>query len=220
MSFQGLIHPFSAVISGPSQSGKTYFLRIILKAPCLWIGEAPERVLWCYGIRNDAQLDAVERESSLPIEFVEGLPNVNDLSGGKRTLIVLDDLMTDAGKSAQVADFFTKGCHHKNASVFLVLQNIYHQAPQMRNIHTNTNYLILFKNPRDYSQITSLNRQLFPQWKGYLLDAYKTACSQPHGYLIIDLHQRTNEDRRVYSGIFPHQKFVYHLPPDSKFCED
>jgi len=210
--FSGFAHPFSCVIAGPSQSGKTVFLRKLLKGAHLYIHEAPERIVWCFGIQNDEQLNSIKNGVNIPIDFVEGLPDLNSFSSNERSLLILDDLMFDAGKNSEIADLFTKHGHHKNISVILVLQNLYHKASYMRDIHTSCNFLILFKNPRDNAQIRYLERQCFPQWKNYLTEAYVSACSRPYGYLGIDLTQTTPNDRRVMTGFFPPETFFYFVP--------
>jgi len=75
--FPGFQHPFSCVIAGPSQSGKTVFLRKLLKGAHLFIDEAPERIVWAHGAHNDEQLNSIKKGAGTPIEFVEGLPDLN-----------------------------------------------------------------------------------------------------------------------------------------------
>lgn len=214
--FPGFTHPFTCLISGPSQCGKTFFLTTILRAPHLYIYKSPERIIWCYGIKNDEQINNIAKNCPVPVEFTDKLPNLNDLTPELRTLVIIDDQMNSVGKSSEIANFFTKGCHHLNTSIFLVLQNIYHSGPYMRDIHTNSNYIMLFNNPRDYAQIEYMGRQMiFRQWPGYLREAYKQACNIPYGALMIDLTQATNPERRIMSGLLPTQKFCYHIPVKS-----
>lgn len=210
--FPGFCHPFTCVIAGPTQSGKTIFVRKLLKAPHLYIDKAPEKIVWCYGVFDETQIDSIKNGSKNEIEFIEGLPEMDMFSPNKQNLLILDDLMGDAGKNREVADLFTKGCHHKNISVILILQNLFHNAPIMRDIHTSSNYLVIFKNPRDSAQISFLERQCFPHWKKYLVQSYFHACSRPHGYLLIDLKQTTPNNRRLMSGIFPPEMFFYYEP--------
>jgi hypothetical protein len=202
--FPGFVHPFSCLISGPSQSGKTVFISKILKAPHLYIFQPQTRVVWCYGAKNVSQFARIQNISQLPIEFVEGLPDLEDLDcDGKKQIVVLDDLMTSAGKSKDVADLFTKGCHHRDLSVFLTVQNFFHQGHSMRDIHTSCIYDFVMKNPRDLSQIGFIERQMFPDKKNFLVDAYQQATKKPFGYLGIDLAQGTPDDERLFTNIFP-----------------
>jgi hypothetical protein len=111
--------------------------------------------------------------------------------------------MTSAGKSRDVADLFTKGCHHRGLSTFLTMQNFFHQGPSMRDLHTSSLYDFIWKSPRDCSQIKFLERQMFPDKNGYLVDAYCQATKNPHGYLGIDFRQETPDDQRLFTNIFP-----------------
>ena len=87
------------------------------------------------------------------IEFIQGIPEDIDepdyLNVSQRNLIVLDDLMAQSGKDKRIADVFTKESHHRNLSVIYIVQNIFHQRKEMRNISLNAHYIVLFKSPRD-----------------------------------------------------------------------
>jgi hypothetical protein len=202
--FPGFDHPFSCILSGPSQCGKTVFLSKILKAPHLYINEPLTRVIWCYGVKNISQMARIQNVSYLPIEFVEGVPDLEDVDiDGEKVLVVLDDLMASAGKSSEVADLFTKGCHHRDLSTFLTMQNFYHQGPVMRDLHTSVLYDIIWKSPRDCSQVKVLGRQMFPDKTNYLFDAYALATKNPYSYLGIDLTQGASDEKRLFTNIFP-----------------
>lgn len=201
--FIGLEHPFTCLIAGPSKCGKTIFLQKLLASLKAYVTPFPERIIWVYGIENKNQMKVINESSETPIEFMQQIPDVSEFSEFIPTLLIIDDMMNDAGGSKTVADLFTKGCHHKNISVILVLQNLFHQGKKMRDIHTSTNYIVLFNNPRDKSTIKYLSRQCFPEHKNFLSDAYSKACSRPFGYLCIDFNQSTPNDYRVSTGIFP-----------------
>ena len=87
------------------------------------------------------------------IEFIQGIPEDIDepdyLNVSQRNLIVLDDLMAQSGEDKRIADVFTKESHHRNLSVIYIVQNIFHQRKEMRNISLNAHYIVLFKSPRD-----------------------------------------------------------------------
>jgi len=57
-----------------------------------------------------------------------------------------------------VIDLFSKGSHHKNLSVIFITQNLFHQYRGMQDISLNSNYIVVFKNPRDRAQIQHLVR--------------------------------------------------------------
>jgi hypothetical protein len=209
----GFQHPFTCTIAGPSQSGKTEFVKKLLKASSLYITPGPDRIVWAYGIQNEKQFKNISAHC-LPkiVEFMEGIPEPGTFNADENNLLIIDDLMGDAGRSKAVADLFTKGCHHRNVSVILILQNLFHQGKVMRDIHTSTNYLVLFKNPRDTTQLYHLQRQCFPNSNNFLLEAYKMATAEPYGYLVIDFRQTTPTQYRVSSNIFPPNDTLVYEP--------
>lgn len=159
-----------------------------------------ERILFYY---SEWQPTYKLYPNSNMIEFREGLPHSDDYSGDLRPkLIIIDDLMRESSNNS-IMDLFTKGSHHKNLSVIFITQNIFHQGRGQRDISLNSNYIVLFKNPRDKAQIQHLARQVYPENPKFLQEAYHDATSRPHGYLLLDLKQTTPEKYRVRSCIFP-----------------
>ena len=111
------------------------------------------------------------------IEFNQGIPEDIDesdyLDVSQRNLIVLDDLMAHSGKDKRIADLFTKGSHHRNLSVIYIVQNVFHQGKEMRNISLNAHYIVLFKSPRDRQQISIFARQVNPDRVQEFMKSYE-----------------------------------------------
>jgi hypothetical protein len=149
---------------------------------------------------------------STGMELVEGLELLEEVDTEETNLVILDDLMAEASDAKEVQDLFTKGSHHKNLSVILVTQNLFHHGRAMRTISLNAQYIILMKNPRDAAQVRYLGQQLFPGKVPFFVDAYKQATRRPHGYLVVDLTQSTSEDKRVLSDILPDEEGYYYQP--------
>lgn len=200
-------HPFTCLVAGPTQSGKTNFTFDLLANLKNLVVPEPNCIVWCYGEYQD-------KYKELPTDVIlsEGLEGLQYIDKTKRNLVILDDLMQEAGNNQEVAELFTKGSHHRNLSVILIVQNLFHQGKMMRTVSLNAHYIVLFKNPRDVGQIKSFANQLFPGNVNYLVDAYKQATSKPHGYLVLDLKQTTIDTRRVVSDILPGQEGYYYLP--------
>jgi len=196
-------HPFTCIIAGPTQSGKTIFTKKLLENSLQYISPPPTKIVWAYGEKNMSQMRDIQKVSPLPIEFVEGIPDIQDFKETENNLLILDDLMTSGAKSTDVSTIFTRVSHHRNLSIIFIIQNIFHRGSGMRDISLNSKYTILFKNPRDSGQIQHLSRQIFPRNSNFLVDAYKQATKRPHGYIILDFDQQTPEHRRVLTGIFP-----------------
>jgi hypothetical protein len=86
-----------------------------------------------------------------------------------------------------VCDLFTKGSHHRNISVILITQNLFHQGRFCREISLNAKYIVVLKNIRDREQFSHLAQQVLPHDSKGLSDAYLSATEEPHGYLVLDL---------------------------------
>ena len=163
---------------------------------------APEKIIWCYGEWQPIY-------ATIPgVEFVDGL-NFPTQSVHK-TMIVLDDLMMNTNKS--VAELFIKGSHHRDISVIYVTQNLFHKGNENRTISLNASYMVLFKNPRDASQIRHLSHQMYPRNPKYLQEAYADATQKPFGYLLIDLKNQTPDAYRLRTRIFPQEDQIVYCP--------
>ena len=193
-------HPTTILIAGPTMSGKTHFLVNCLKENLFW--PKPTRIIWVYGEWQGIydEVKSIWPQTEFEKEMSRAL--YDSLRVDENNLVVVDDQMTEAGGSDELANMFTKGAHHRNVSVVFIVQNLFHQGKSMRTISLNSHYLIIFKNPRDMSQVRSLAIQMFPKNSSFLVNAYDDATRKPHGYLIMDLHPKTQEALRVRSGVF------------------
>ena len=121
-----------------------------------------------------------------------------EFSGHKE--IVFDDMMTQCASSELFTQAFTQKRHHQNRSVILILQNLYCQGKEMRNVHLNTEYVVLFRNPRDKSQCGHLARELEPKHSKALLDAYVDATLRPYSHILVDMKPYTPDALRYRSN--------------------
>ena len=196
-----LKHPFTCTVAGPTSSGKTQFvLRLIRHADEL-IHPPPERILYCYGEFQPSFLELPQ------IEFHEGFPDVTRFDGRHRYLLIIDDLMNEVNQN--VCNIFTKLSHHRNVSVIFVTQNLFHRNKHVRTMNLNTHYIVLFKNPRDAGQVSTLARQMYPGKSKFVVEAYEDATKEPYGYLLIDLKPETHDSYRIRTRIFPDDDIQY-----------
>jgi hypothetical protein len=191
-------HPFTAIVAGPTGCGKTQFVLQFIRYANEIVNPPPQNIMWCYGAFQDV-FRTVKN-----VEFHDGIPEIDTLK--RRTLLILDDLMSEADE--RVNDIFTKHSHHKDVSVLFLSQNLFHK--KSRTMTLNSHYLVLFKNPRDASQMSYLARQMYPGKSKFMIDAFADATAQPYSYLVVDLKADTEDKLRLRSGIFPGQtQFVY-----------
>src|SRR6266516_3410069 len=187
--------PFTSVISGPMGSGKSVFVQRLIEHAKSIISPSPDRILYCYSVFQQIfnEMDGVE--------FNEGLPSLAEFDGSRHTLVIIDDLMHETNDI--VSKLFTRGRHHTNTSVVFITQNLFHADKVTRTITLNAQYLILFKNVRDKSQITHLSRQMYPGNSKHMTESYIDATSEPYSYLFVDLKPNTDESHRLKACIFP-----------------
>jgi hypothetical protein len=198
-----LKHPFTCTVAGPSTSGKTWFVFRLIKHVDRLIVPAPKKILYCYGEFQPSFSEFPE------VEFHEGLPDVSRFDGRQRVLLIIDDLMNEADQN--VCNLFTKLSHHRSVSVVFITQNLYHRNRFVRTMNLNTHYIVMFKNPRDANQVTTLARQMYPGRSKFMVEAFKDATKNPYGYLLIDLKPETDERYRIRTNIFPDddRQYVY-----------
>ena len=198
-----LKHPFTGIVAGPTACGKSTWVKNLITYHKDMIDPAPEHVIWFY-----AEWQPLYDTLSGMVEFREGLADLTTLNTKKQTLIIIDDLMTETDKS--VSNLFTKGSHHRNMSVLHLVQNVFDKNKHTRTISLNAHYLVIFKNPRDASQITHLAKQMYPGHVQFLQEVFTDATSEAYGYLFIDLKQKTPEHLRLRTKIMPNEmQYVY-----------
>ena len=198
-------HPYSMMVVGPSQCGKTHFVHQLLTHKCIaFPNKKPWRVCWFY---NQWQPKYAEIQGDLKnkIRFMQGLPEVKeDLSSiptSKHTIIVLDDLMEEAKDSPVVSKLFTQG-RYRNASVILLLQNMFPKGKYNTDISRNATYKVLFRSPGDRKQIDIMAEQTFAKDRPRFMQAYSQETDQPYGYIVVDNHPRTASEHQVVGNVF------------------
>jgi hypothetical protein len=65
--------------------------------------------------------------------------------------------------------------------------------------------MVVFKNPRDVSQMMALALQMYPRRTQFFLEVFARATARPHGYMymVIDMKQNTPDILRLRTFIFP-----------------
>ncbi len=73
---------------------------------------------------------------------------------------------------------------------------------------------MVFMNPRDVSQMTTLAKQIYPGRVKFVQEAFADATSTPNGYILVDLIQDTPEDLRLRTSILPDDAVQYVYIPN------
>ena len=200
-------HPFTLTIAGPTSSGKTHWVKKLVKNIDTLIKPTPQEVVWCYG---EYQNSYIEMQTWPNFTFCEGFPDLEVLKSNKsvRKLLIIDDLM-HAKKQDKLSEIYTKASHHWNLSVINLVQNLFYGG--LRTSRINSHYLCLLKNPSDQLAISTLAKQLYPKNSKHFIEAYTNATLQPYSYLLVDLHQLTDESFRLRTKVFPGELQVVYV---------
>ena len=135
----------------------------------------------------------------------------------KRNICIINDLMQSASGNQLVGNLFING-RHLNLSVVFVSQNLFYTGKKCRTIPLNSTYIVVFKNPRDQTQIRHLACQMFPSKPKFLQAAYEEETKDPYRYLFLDFHPNSPEFARARGNTFPYDLLKYlcclYLPKD------
>ena len=196
------IGPCTISLTGQTGSGKTHFIKRLLQNKGDMFKPEPSEVLYCYGVYQKA-FEEMEKEMPF-LSFHKGLPNAQEIDDfanlNANKMIVCDDLMEQMVKSSEIEALFTRNSHHKNLTVVYINQNLYCPGKHSRTINLNTHYLILMRNPRDVSTMSTLGRQL--GIGGALCEAYKDVHKKPFSYLVLDMSPYGEDQYKLRTNIF------------------
>jgi len=194
----------------PTFSGKTRFVIDLIKNRNDIINKPIKTIIYVY---TDHQNVFYELQEHVPdIIFTTDVFEVENLINDA-TLVIVDDKMDTITKGKDkdlMVNFFIKGCHHRNCSIVLLIQNNF--EPGLRTISINSLYRVFFDQPADVSSIVSIAKQMFPGQSKYLLDAYEKATSKKYGYLFFALHPASNKQFKVRSSLYPSPDCEIYVP--------
>ena len=193
-------------VVGPSHSGKTTFVLKLLEHRQEIFNCQTKRVIWAYGIYQHDLHQKLQQRGYIIHPNIVSIEDVQPYD-----IVVLDDLLHESKNSQEVTAMFTKAAHHKPCFIIFIMQNLFPPGKEARTRSLNTHYLVLFKNPRDKSQVEFLARQISPRNPKTLIQVFEAATEKPHSYLFLDLTQECPETFRFRSHLFDKPMIIYRL---------
>ena len=197
-------HPFTCIIAGPTQTGKTHFVKQFIENCDSLMNPKPHEIYYAY-----TEWQPLYEKLPTHVRLSEGLPDLSQLKSTPHIpkLLILDDLMQEMKGDIRLTQLFTRGCHHWNLSCIHIVQNVFFEG--MRTSRVNSQYIVLMKNPSDKLQAMNLAKQLYPGNQKFFMQVFNDATNQPYGYLLIDMHPKTDETMRLRTDIFEGRQVVY-----------
>ena len=181
-----LVWPYSLLLYGPTGCGRTTWIVELLRSHEELCTHMLKKLI--YGVEQPDLFKTIkEIWAPRQCEFIEGFPEdlISHLekSNDRGSLRIFDDVMNEVSSNGTISKLFTHGRSHLRCSLVLMLQNIFHKGSQGRTISINTQYQVLFHNPRDSLQISISARQLCLLNSKSFLEIYKIASHRTYGYL-------------------------------------
>ena len=191
---------FKLFISGPSRCGKTFFVSDLLENIESFSKVPPSTIIYVYKVWQ-TKFDEMQ---SLVHVFLQDNDNViekiQEKGMGQPMLVIFDDLI-NSNSLADIATLFTVDGRHMNMSMAFLTQRMFVNNEHFRQISNNCDYFIIFKNPRNGSEIKSLAQQLTPG-SLELETIYGEATKDPFSYLFINLTQECILQVKYLSKLF------------------
>ena len=190
---------FKLFLSGPSGSGKTTFIVNLINNLKDIAKDPPKKVIYFFKEWQPKFNDLAEK---LNIQFLEDsdkiIEHLSQLSTS--ALVIFDDMMNSQNLKT-VAQLFTVHGRHLNLSLAFLSQRLFKNDEFFRQISQNSDYMIIFKNPRNTREIRTLAGQITSR-SHVLVNIYNHATRDPYSYLFINLTQEGIPQLQYLTKIF------------------
>ena len=201
--------PGCFLLLGPSGCGKTHWLLSLLRNHATYF-QKPLGVVYYFYMEDDKTHDKFQAIPGLKVYMMRGAPqtleDVKELlsrhSPNEVKTLIFDDLYNE--NIDYIKTLFCVTSSHLNTSIFLLGQSIFKDAT-LRILSMNSQYMVVFKNPRDKLTFSTLGSQVAPGRAALVRQAIEHATQKAHGYLLFDFTQNIPDNLRMRSNIFEHE---------------
>ena len=174
------------------------------------------RIFWYYNQWQECY-EKLKKSLGKSIRFERGVLELSEdlckINARYNNIIILDDLMAEATDSPVVSRLFTQG-RHRNASVILLLQNMFPKGKYNTDISRNAQHLALFRSPSNRKQIGIIAERMFDKNRVHFMNAYYKEIEKPFGYLLADNKPGTPADKQILADLFG-KCHAYHIGVNS-----
>ena len=185
------------LVIGASGSGKTTAVLKIVRNQLF--DPKPDHIFYLYGAYQQEFDDWKKDKTNPKITFISGLDlSVVDQYKDGHKLLIIDDLILQLNKD--LAQHFIAGSSHKNTTTIFISHSLYLNNELYRLISNNSQYIMLFKNKRNLSQVSRLGRQILGSQYDLLVSAYKYI--KAFEFVLLSFHPLVPEELLVTADYF------------------
>lgn len=189
--------PFSMIISGPSQAGKSHFMYEIVKFRNFICSQSFGRIIYCqsnsFSHKNQIFIKQLQEEFPT-LELCQGLPKLAELHltiNNLPSLLLVDDLMDEVLNSISMVHLVANDVHNFNISVVFVLQNYFAHGRYGKTLVRNCHYRVFFYNQIEQLELRNISSQISTHPNFFIANfefLSKAFPQQRSHYLLIDGH--------------------------------
>ena len=183
----------------PTPLLKTTLIKNIIENITTFTSSPPNKVVYFY---TEWQNKFDIMKASFGVEFIEDNDNMLNFIKDLNTsaLVIFDDMM-NSDNLKSVAQIFTVHGRHLNLSLAFLSQKLFNNNEHFRQISQNSDYMCVFKNPRNSLDIRNLSNQITPK-SNALSHIYQKATVKPYSYIFINLTQEAVPQLKFINNIF------------------
>jgi len=191
---------FKIFVSGPSRCGKTTFVVDLMENIFNISSVPPTFIIYVYKIWQHKFDEMSKVDIFIEDDDESIVDKIKGYARGEPLLIIFDDLI-NSKSLPNIAPMFNVDGRHLNISLIFLSQRLFVNDEHFRQISQNCDYFVLFKNPRNSSEIRTLANQMTPSTL-HLVNIYLEATRNPFSYLLINLTQEASKETKYLSELF------------------
>ena len=187
--FGKIICPSRLLVCGPSLSGKSTFVKLLLEHREKIYDSDFTRVIYCSPHcltgAQDVYVNAL-RTHFPDVELSSDLPNVIDLNlsaDGHHKLIIVDDFIHRFNSSNAAFELLTIQSHHMLISIVVTSHNLFASSKFQKTLFRNYSEIVLLYTRSDKLALRTLGVQMFPDNVRILIKAMSWVAKHIDSYL-------------------------------------
>ena len=203
-----LIPNFKILVAGPSRCGKTWFTFNLIKNIGKIAKDVPDKIVYVYAQQQAGYEDWLKYVDYFINADNNAIDQVIELAKSNKLLVIFDDLI-HSDLLQDIARLFTIDGRHMQMSLVFLTQRLFFQNEYYKQISRNSDYFVIFRNPRNQAEIRDLARQVTPTDLS-LSTLYEIATIKPYTYLFINFTQEAIEEYKYLSRLFEQPNILYY----------